>query len=531
MSKAKITLEKFSTLKYRMIFEGIIVGLITGFLVAIFRLAIEHAETLRRTLYSDENPRAMAVLFIVMLAGTLVVWAAAKLEPHSSGSGIPQVKGELVGDISQSWYRVISAKLAGATTAIGLGLSLGREGPSIQLGAMIGKGLSKVTKKLPIEEKMLITCGAGAGLAGAFCAPLAGVVFALEELHKNFSTEILLSTMSASVVSNFIASSIFGLEPVFKISIAERLPLRLYWMIVILGVVLGILGKVYNRLMMTALNLYDLISSKLLRIVIAVALAAVLGFVFPQALGSGHFLVEQIAYSGNTLGLGSETISFFSENTGHIIKIFLLLFVTKLFFSAVSFGSGAPGGIFLPLLVLGAIAGGGFSVAVGKEFYIANFVIIGMTGLFASIVRAPITGVILITEMTGDFSNFLPLAVVALVSYVIADITGASPIYDELLERNVAKNLKGDEANHRFSKKVLVEGDVYFGSKMDGQTIADMELPAGSLVISVERGQREIVPDGSTRLQGGDKIVLLCAEDYHSQIAEILDSLCKRIDR
>lgn len=129
------------------------------------------------------------------------------------------------GKINANWLQVLIAKFLGAVCAIGGGLSLGREGPSIQLGAMVGKGFSRVNNRFRTEEKLLMTCGAGAGLAAAFSAPLAGVVFSLEELHKSFSTEVLLSTMASAITADWIASYIFGLRPVFELTVTNGLPL------------------------------------------------------------------------------------------------------------------------------------------------------------------------------------------------------------------------------------------------------------------------------------------------------------------
>ena len=190
-----------------MILEGICVGVIAGFVVSLFRMMLIKAESLRGSVVANAMKGTEGALTgLAILAGLLIIaclclWA----EPLCGGSGIPQVKGELRGKIHQNWWKMIPAKIIGGAVSIGAGLSLGREGPSIQLGAMVGKGFSRIGNKLTTEEKLLMTCGAGAGLSCAFSAPLAGVVFTLEGLHKNFSTDVLLSTMAASIASDFVA--------------------------------------------------------------------------------------------------------------------------------------------------------------------------------------------------------------------------------------------------------------------------------------------------------------------------------------
>lgn len=541
-NKTVFQLERFRNMKHKMTLQGVLVGLLTGIVVGLFRLVIEKAEFLRTNymLPLIGSGKLWLLIMIVMIIA-FFVYIMAKWQPLASGSGIPQVKAELRGQLKQPVYRLLIAKFTGAVLAIGAGLSIGREGPSIQLGALVGKGYARVTRRLPVEEKMLLTCGAGAGLAGAFCAPFSGAVFALEELHKNFSVDVLVSTMAACISANFVSAYIFGLDPVFNLSIPSRLPLKQYWILLIMGVLLGLLGNIYNNLMMKALRTYDKLP-KPLAIGVAFALAIVVMLFMPQALGGGHSVVGQIAHGEFTLGFG-----ILGNKIGLGILISLIIFfIVKLIFSAISFGSGVAGGIFLPLLVLGAIVGGIFGEAFNQingsnELYIANFVILGMVGMFSAIVGAPATGVILITEMTGDLQNFFPLVIVGLISYMVADATGTSPIYDLLLDRLMSKDRDKDnkldeeeiayqnKLKKRASKKVIIESDVYIGSPADGNKIKELSLPEGSLVISLVRHGKEIIPSGETIIKGGDYLVVLCAEDYQDAVFAKLDELCKTV--
>lgn len=233
--------------KYKMIVEGAIVGVFTGLLVSLFRSSLQKAESLRGSVLSNIHGFDMWLWLAVaaLAVAFAVLCICCSKAPLCGGSGIPQVKAELLGKIEQPWIKVIVAKFAGGVCAIGTGMSLGREGPSIQMGALVGKGYSRLRGKVLNEEKILMTCGAAAGLAGAFCAPLAGVVFSLEELHKNFSTEILIVAMTASVASDFVSTYIFGMEPVFDLKGVSVLPLSYYWMVAAFGVILGVFGVVF----------------------------------------------------------------------------------------------------------------------------------------------------------------------------------------------------------------------------------------------------------------------------------------------
>lgn len=418
-----------------LITEGLCVGLVGGFVVLLYRVALNFAGNwlLKSLSYIKGNPLRCAVWFLVLAGLAWIVGRLVKWEPMISGSGIPQVEGEVAGRLSQNWKRVLPAKFAGGFLCMLGGLSLGREGPSIQLGAMAGQGISRALGRSKREEKFLMTCGASAGLSAAFHAPLAGMMFAVEEIHKEFSIPILLPVMTASVTADYIASHILGLDPVFRFQITEYLPQNYYWMLILLGILVGISGVFYNWGMLKAQVLYRKLPflKETGRLLIAFLTAGVLGLVMPSVLGSGSGLIVSLTQGEMVLG------------------IVVLTLVVKFLFSAVSFGSGAPGGIFFPLLILGALLGAVFAMT-GVEFfgldpvYINNFVLLGMTGFFTAIVRAPLTGIILLFEMSGSISQMLSLSIVAVTAYVVATLMHSEPIYDSLLKRI----LKADTIGH-----------------------------------------------------------------------------------
>ena len=409
-----------------LITEGLCVGLVGGFVVLLYRVALTFAgDWLVKILsYMKGNPFRCVVWFLILAALAWIVGKLVKWEPMISGSGIPQVEGEVSGRLSQNWRRVLPAKFAGGFLCMLGGLSLGREGPSIQLGAMAGQGISRALGRGKREEKFLMTCGASAGLSAAFHAPLAGMMFAVEEIHKTFSIPILLPVMTASVTADYIASHILGLDPVFHFQITEYLPQNYYWLLILLGILVGVSGVFYNWGMLKAQELYRKIPllKETGRLLIAFLTAGVLGLVMPSVLGSGSGLIVSLTKGEMVLGM------------------VVLTLVVKFLFSAVSFGSGAPGGIFFPLLILGALLGAVFAMT-GAEFfgldpvYINNFVLLGMTGFFTAIVRAPLTGIILLFEMSGSISQMLSLSIVSVTAYIVATLMRSEPIYDSLLKR------------------------------------------------------------------------------------------------
>lgn len=511
MSSTKSTLESWFHFKLRLIFWGIAVGLVAGLTVVAYRFALEHALSFSQNMYRYQRENHWFIMIwtgILVAGGLLTGWLVEK-EPMIAGSGIPQVKGLLQSKLSMNWWRTIIGKCIGGTLSIGAGLSLGREGPSIQIGAAAGQGISKLTGKLKVEEHFLITCGASAGLAAAFNAPIAGVIFALEELHGNFSPLVMISTLASSVVADFISKEFFGLTPVFDFTEIPMLPLGHYGQLLLLGAVVGLMGLIFNTMIFRSQDL-----NRKLRLpvrwkpVIPFLLAGICGLLLPQVLGGGNELVDSLLTEGYGLGF------------------IVLLLAVKLVFTMVCYGSSAPGGIFLPMLVIGALVGAAYSSLAGSwtgldPSYLGSLIILAMAGYFTAIVKAPITGIILITEMTGSFSNLLPTGMVCLTAYVVAELFRSKPIYEALLDRLLSKgarlSLEGNPHKH------ILEIAVHHGSALDGKRIKDVSWPADCLIVSIRRGEKEELPVGDTLLHAGDYLIILTNEEAVAPIRDRME--------
>lgn len=512
------TLSRARRFPVLLIGEGLLVGGIGGFVVVLYRMALDVAgDWLDEILaYAGQTPWRMAGWFLVLGALAWLVSRLVSWEPLISGSGIPQLEGEMAGKLEQKWYRVLPAKFLGGFLCLLGGLALGREGPSIQLGAMAGKGISRGLDRGKTEEKFLLTCGAGAGLSAAFHAPLAGVMFSLEEVHKNFSVSALLSVMTASLTADFLATAVLGTDSIFQFAITRELPVHFYWMVLGLGVILGVLGAFYNWFTLKVQSLYDRATflNSTGKILIPFFCAGVLGFTAPELLGSGHDLIEKLTSVDMLLGTA----------------VFLL--VGRFLFSAVSFGSGAPGGIFFPLLVLGGYMGGIFAMAGIRLWgldpvFLNNFVLLAMAGYFAAVVRAPLTGIILIFEMTGTLTQMLSLSVVSIVAYVTATLLGSRPIYESLLDRLLLR--KGEKPPKEQGEKMLMHFAVSRGSRIEDLTIGEIQWPENCLLVSIERGSQEIIPRGKTRLLAGDVIVTMTDERDEARVHDEMEKLCREM--
>ncbi|HNZ25680.1 MAG TPA: chloride channel protein [Spirochaetota bacterium] len=500
--------------------QSLLVGLAAGFTVILYRVCIEKADEYRDAAYIflKNNNFIFTVFWILLLLGIgLTLGFILKKEPLSGGSGIPQIKGILSYQVESNWIRTLISKFIGGVLAIVAGLSLGREGPSIQLGASCGEGINKLFAKDKLREKYLITAGASAGLSAAFNAPLAGIIFSLEELHKNFSPYVLLSSATASLTADFIAQNIIGIAPIFSFTAMKTIPFSIYSYLILLGILMGILGTIFNLSIIGSMKLYEKLKfiPQIVIPIIPILFALVFGFILPEILGGGHILINNL------------TIIDYG------LKILVVLFISKYFLTIASFGSGAPGGIFLPLLCIGAIFGAiyGDILCAFKQIdqsYIKNFIALAMSAYFSAIVKAPITGSILITEMTGSFNHLFPFMTVSMVAYLTSDILKTKPIYDVLLYR-LLKKRSDVTVNVGEENKIILEIQVSIGSKLSNKRINEIDWPPDTLIVGMKRGDNEVIPKGNTIILPNDYLMVLTSLEKAGKVNKEISSLAEEM--
>lgn len=407
-----------------LVIEGILIGVLAGLTTVFYRFGIVYAERGLHYIHSlmQGNAPAIALWFVALIAMGCLVARLIRLESMAAGSGIPQVFGEINSDLDPCWWRVILVKFIGGTISILGGLSLGRTGPSIQLGAMAAKGYTRARNYDKAKEIHLLSCGAGAGLAATFNAPLAGVMFVMEEIRHTFDRTLLAAGLAATISADFVSKLFFGTSPLFSFA-TQAMPLRYYWLLILLGIVLGLAGAGYNAAILKTQALFQRFKKvpEEIRISIVFVISGVLLLSLPQVLAGGQRMITML------------------EHEQPALAVIALLLVIKFIFSALSFASGAPGGIFYPLLVLGAYIGALFGsvatylVPLPAELF-PQFVILGIAGLFVGIIRTPLTGILLITELTGSLHSMLDVAVVCILAYTVANLTGSKPICTSLTE-------------------------------------------------------------------------------------------------
>ena len=371
--------------------KAVFIGLLAGLIVTAYRfLLLKLTEGRWFVVHAAEKqPLFYIAIFVVLTITALIIGATVSKYPMLKGSGIPQIKGGLRGFFKLSWFPELPLKFFGGLLALGSGLSLGREGPSIQLGGLTACAVNKKFAKSQKEEDCLLTAGSAAGLTAAFGAPLSGVLFTFEELRNRMTHTSLVTAILSCLAAGIVSEAILGQLPVFSFTFPNMIPVSDYFLLIPLGVVCGTVAVIFNQSLFLSQDLHARIKSPLLRPLPAFWLTGIL---------------------------------------------------FKLLFTAICYGSGSPGGIFLPLLMLGAIIGKTYELLLVNYFdyphiYGSFFIALGMTAFFSGVTKAPITGCVLILEMTASLSHLIPLIIAALTAYGIANYLGDSPVYDELLER------------------------------------------------------------------------------------------------
>lgn len=407
--------------------QALFVGLSTGVLSALFRLSLDWAEKTRTELilklYSYGAGGFLLITGILTVMIGLAVWLVQRFSPQAAGSGIPLVKLILVGRKTMPGWWALGVKFASGLLAIGAGLCLGREGPMVQMGAIVGQLAADRWRTSLQQRRALLVTGSAAGLAAAFNAPLAGVVFVLEELRIGLSSAGFYTAMVASITSDVVIRLWLGQVAVFP-DATPAPPLALLPLFILLGIGGGLGGWAFNvGLLRSQRGLrFRTPLANVLKVVVCGLAIAFVGWQLPEMIGGGMNLSKHVL-------AGEHTMTW--------LAVALLV---RFVLSIGSYAMGSSGGIFAPLLVLGAV--GGELIGLGVQFFAPEvvpdplaFAIGGMVALFSGVVRAPLTGIVLLIEMTGNYALALPLMIASFTATAIADILRVPPIYDALAQQ------------------------------------------------------------------------------------------------
>lgn len=415
-----------------------VVGTLTGIVGSVFQLAIARiiAWRLDTVTQADATPISHYLLafLIPALMGFVAYYLVNRYAPESSGSGIPEIEGALLDLRPVRWMRVLPVKFFGGLAALGSGMVLGREGPLVQMGANLGKMVSDFSHyDKQKTQHALVAAGAGAGITAAFNAPLGGIVFVIEEMREEFqfSEASIKAVIAASVCACIAYQMIVGQNPILYLGQAALAPLGSLWICALLGVFLGVVGVVSNQAIISTRKALDRVYAKNRWIFpftgfFIAGLIGVIALSKPEVTGGGFDIIPDVI-------AGS-----------YALVPLLAIMLARLVLTVMCFGSGAPGGVFSPTLALGTVAGVSFGLLMAQvlpthEMPLMTYAILGMAGLFAATIRAPLTGIVIVVEMTGSYALILPLILTCLASTFTAQTLGGSPLYTAMLDNTLAK--------------------------------------------------------------------------------------------
>lgn len=409
--------------------EGVAVGLSAGLVVGGFRRAHDAVFTQLPVWFGEarEHWWIVPLWFAVLVVVAWILGRLTRAVPLIPGSGIPQIELSLAGRLPVPpavWPRVLAAKFAGSWLSVTAGLSLGREGPSIQMGGALGVLIGRLRGETRLRNNPALVAGAAAGLAAAFGAPAAGMLFAFEEMKSRRSAVNIVTALAAAFAAQMVCVHGFGLGKLFPFADFRPPILTEAWTLLPLGVLLGGLGVAYNKGLLS-LKDAEAAHSPLprgWRTLPPLLAAGALAFMYPQVLGGGDGLI---------VALGRNS---------HTVTALVWLFLIKAGFSLFSYTGGTPGGLLMPMLCQGALLGdlaGRILTAAGlvSTDTAAGFILFGMAGYFAAAVRAPLTGLFLVIEMSGADLCLPGALAVALIANTTANRLRCPPIYDSLKER------------------------------------------------------------------------------------------------
>ena len=411
---------------------SVLVGVLAGLVGSAFRWGIAHFEdgmSALRALWGDGT--ALSLVISIVSAAAMVSFSlllVRRFAPEAGGSGIQEIEGALDGVRPLRWGRVLCVKFGAGLLSLGSGMVMGREGPTVQMGGALGEMLRERFRLSADHGRILVAAGAGAGLTAAFNAPLAGMLFVIEEMRPHFRYSVISvqCVLVACAVADVVARGLLGAAPAFSLGSFPMPPLPGLLTLAGFGAVVGILGWSFNA---SIFRTQDLLAplSRGVRLALAAAVGGLIGAFLqlaPDLVGGGYVAIRD-AMSGQV-----PEMALFA------------LFAARFALTVICFSTGVPGGIFAPMVALGTILGIWFAGLVPSGFPAFDvapgvFMVAGAGAFFAATVRAPVTGIVLAAELTGNFQLILPVTIACISATLVAHALGGRPIYTVMLERTL----------------------------------------------------------------------------------------------
>jgi CIC family chloride channel protein len=399
---------------------AVFIGIVSGLAVVCFRIAIEWSRI--QLLGSSAVPSHLRAWLVPSLAGLVVGALVLRVFPTVRGSGVNQTKAALYIYNGYIPLRTAIGKFITSALAIGAGHSLGPEDPSLQIGATLASAVGQRLQLSRDKLRLLAPVGAAAGLAAAFNAPISAVLFVIEEVIGRWSAGILGAVVLSAVSSVVVTRWFFGAEPLFHIPAVEIIRPAELFAYAVLGLVGGIASIVFARgvtVLRTCLKAAPRWTQYLQPAVAGLLIGGIARAGFPQVMGAGYESIDQAMHN---------------QFTWEVLGILAGL---KILATTLSFASGTPGGMFAPTLFIGAMLGGAVG-GVERLFFPAlagtagTYALVGMGVLFAGFLRAPMTSVFMVLEVSGNYSIIVPVMIANTLAYLVSRVFVPVPIFDLL---------------------------------------------------------------------------------------------------
>jgi CIC family chloride channel protein len=403
-------------------------GAVAGVFGATLRLCLLGADNIREAVLAWAHQWPLVGWAVPMvISGVLVTvaaWLVQRFAPVAAGSGVQHVEAVMRGQADPAPLAVVPVKFIGGVLAIGSGMALGREGPSVQVGATIGAWIAQRLKLRDDSVRIMQSAVAGASLGVAFNTPLGGIAFVFEELARRFTTRLMVATLAACASGILIARAISGDVVDFDVVEPPEPVLATVVAGLVLGTLMGVLGAAYNQTLIGFLDRFAAVKSipLLLKATFVGAVVGLVAWFEPMLVGGGDPLIQ--AALGTPLP----------------VSLLLIVFLARWLLGPFSYAAQTPGGIFAPLLVVGSVFGAIFAqvaemVVPGLPFSPTMGAIVGMAAFFTAVVRAPFTGLLLVLGMTGTITPLVPILAANVAATIVPYALGNAPIYDTLRAR------------------------------------------------------------------------------------------------
>lgn len=499
------------------IFLSAVTGVSVGAVISLFKYAANKIYALSKDMYTlaAAKPQYTFMLFGVIIVLSMMSYAILKWCPSAKGGGIPSSIGIIRGILKFKWLKTLIATISASFVSYLAGLPLGTEGPSVQVGTAMAKGITETLgKKYKSFDRYIMTGGAGAGFAVATSSPIAGVVFTLEETHKKFSPMIVIMSFASVLCASYtsrVMCHLMGMSPHF---IEMKQPVAMgimdLWIAAVVGIVCGLCAVFvsalykfvdkYWREKLSGMHMY-------IKLLIIFIVTAIIGLCLNGFIGSGHGVIEELF-----------------ENS-IVMPVIILLFIAKSVMILSSSNTGATGGMFIPMLTLGALAGALVAqvlvYANVSNTYIVPIIVIGMASFIAASMHMPMTALTFTIEALFGLNNILFVSTAIFIAYLIAEFVDAESITDMVLATRIRDELSGKKIENVRAKLTAKEGSFAIGKE-----IRDLFLPYGCVILSITKdGKKEYINAG-TKIRGEGYEIELSFEAEEDEMDDINLRLC-----